>query len=131
MPPSASTSRHWPGFISAETTTGNCGFHTGSQAAWSWLCPYTGLYEITTTGIIVTNAAGPIVQANIGVTGTTYFGCSKGTPTTVPGGADGAIILPLVGGFDYVQGLIVSTAAATTDVATGLTCSLEIAYVSG
>jgi hypothetical protein len=92
-----------------------------------WLAPYTGWYEIT-LGNNVTAAVD--IAACVLVTGTTRTFLAQQQAGFGAGGANGSIILPLIGTEDYVQGQIWTNPGATLDTNTGRYSSLEIAFVS-
>ncbi|MGH3120144.1 MAG: hypothetical protein ACRDND_03790 [Streptosporangiaceae bacterium] len=103
---------------------------TGSQAAHSWLAPWTGTYEIT---VFCSNTAAAIWNtAGVQITGTLYEVTSDNLmPAGKPGGAVGTFTVQLTGGVDYVQGISYTSATASTDVAVlGLQSTMEITYVS-
>lgn len=104
---------------------------TATQAAWSYLVPYTGLYEITVTVPIVANAIW--LTAAVGVSGGTPQWLEQALcPSGIPGGCTGSLIVACVGGQDYLQaGTAVSANATTRTTAAGTYPSLEIAYLSG
>jgi hypothetical protein len=95
-----------------------------------WVAPWTGLYEITITTNIVTGA--PVPECVLLVTGVTRYEISQGPGNSLgASGCCGTLIVPLVGGTDYVQGQCWMSAAATLDTATpGRYSSMEITLVS-
>jgi hypothetical protein len=104
---------------------------TGTQAANSWLAPWTGLYRVTfryLTGAVSTAYHDPA----IGVSGISPWYEAGGVlaPTAIGGGGEASILVPLIGGTDYVQALAWCSAAATTDAsAPGRCSSVEITSV--
>ena len=104
---------------------------TGSQAASSWLVPYTGLYEVTVTCSVT--AAALWLAAGVQVSGgTAAYGDMVLTPASTEGGCSASLLVSAVGGQDYIQGGVFASAAATTDTTSaGRYPAVEIAYVSG
>jgi hypothetical protein len=103
---------------------------TGSQAANSWLAPWTGWYEIN-FGWQYTTAATVYVSSDILVDGLTpeytLGACNGETGTTA------SYIVPLVGGVDYVQMLaFINTSAKNTASAlsVGQQANCEITFIS-
>jgi hypothetical protein len=107
---------------------------TGSQPAWSWLCPAgcTGWYEFTMTAFTANpGSSTDAVQALIYVDGTEYAvtSCIWGDNGHATGGC-GAVTVPLIGGVDYVQGFIYSTVGVNTTATAGQFPTLEAVWVS-
>jgi hypothetical protein len=108
---------------------------TGSQPAYSWLCPAgcSGWYEVTVTGL--TASPGGIttdqVEAVLSVDGATYAetAATWGIPTGTSG-ASGVFQVPLLGGNDYIEMGIFSAAATTTPAVAGRYPTMEIAWIS-
>lgn len=108
---------------------------TGSQAAWSWLCPpgCSGLYEVTITASTTSPATTTDqVQAVLYVNGSIYWQASVGWGVNGhESGTCGQVLVPLVGGVDYVQPYLFAQAASTTAPATaGQYPTCEIAWLS-
>ncbi len=103
---------------------------TSAQAAFSWLAPYTGWYEVTVEA--TTLAAALFLQAGVAISGgTARYPQNNRTPAGFPGGACATWLTYLTGGYDYVQGGLNPSAAVSTDVASaGFFPSVEIAYLS-
>ena len=107
---------------------------TASQPAFSWLCPAgcSGLYEVTMTAsssnpgtttdqlqsVLYVNG----VQAQQASVGWGVNGHESGTCGQVP--------VPLIGGVDYVQMFVFSTAATTAPATAGQYPMCEIAWLS-
>jgi hypothetical protein len=107
---------------------------TGSQPAWSWLCPAgcTGWYEFTMTAFTANpGSSTDAVQAILYVDGAEYAvtSCIWGDNGHATGGC-GAVTVPLIGGVDYVQGFIYSTAGVSTTATAGQLPTLEACWVS-
>jgi hypothetical protein len=103
---------------------------TSEQATNSWLCPWTGLYRVTFRWLGGT--AGAWSEAAIGVSGVNpvFEAEMAQAPTGITGGAEASVVLPLVGGADYVQALAWSSASVTTDTSVPGRCpSMEITCV--
>lgn len=108
---------------------------TGSQPAFSWLCPAgcSGLYEVSLTAWTTSPGATSAdqVQAVLFVDGANYMQASAGWG--VNGGQSGScasVQVPLVGGVDYVQFYVYSVAATAGPATAGRYPSMEIAWVS-
>ena len=103
---------------------------TGSQLAHSWLAPYTGWYEVTTTYSIAT--ANVITEAIVLVTNATEYDlCEITNVSQTEGGGGGSVIVPLIGGVDYLQGLVQVSANVTTDTsAPGRYPQMQVSFYS-
>jgi len=103
---------------------------TGSQAAFSWLAPWTGFYEVTVSPVIAAVAAG--LEASMLLSSSTRYELgASGTSSTVPGGICGSMIVPLNGGLDFVQGEAwVSAAVSLVSGVPSEYTSMEICFVS-
>lgn len=108
---------------------------TASQPAFSWLCPAgcSGIYEVSLTawttspGSTLTDQ----VQAVLFVDGSNYMQASAGWG--VSGGQSGScasVQVPLVGGVDYVQFEVYSTAATAAPATAGRYPTMDIAFIS-
>lgn len=106
---------------------------TGSQAAWSWLCPpgCSGWYEITLTAMtasqgVATSAVGGVLY----VDGAEYqrASMSPGVNGNTSGSA-GPVLVPLLGGVDYVQFYIYSLEGVNTPATAGRYPSMEVAWI--
>jgi hypothetical protein len=99
---------------------------TGSQAAASWLAPYTGWFRVTWRYCV--SAVSAFLDAGIGVSGVnpTYEAEGCTVPASLPGGAGGSVVVPMIGGADYVQALARSSVNATTATGAGLAAYVEI-----
>lgn len=107
---------------------------TGSQAAYSWLCPAgcSGWYEVTLTGLTASQGSTPSsCGAALWVDGAEYQQASL-TPGVNgnTSGSSGALIVPLIGGSDYVSLYIYSFAAVNTPALAGRYPEMEIAWIS-
>jgi hypothetical protein len=107
---------------------------TGSQPAWSWLCPQgcTGWYEVTMTAFTANpGTATDVVQAIVYVDGSDYLQTSAGWGVNGHAtGSCGAAPVPLVGGADYLQGFIYSQAGVNTTATAGQLPTLEACWLS-
>lgn len=103
------------------------GWSAGSNA---WFAPVTGLYEITVTAMTV--AAAIWVSAQVQVSGSAAIeGGADLCPSGTAGGGICSVVVPLVAGFDFVQGGVNVSASATTDTTSAARFpSMEIALVS-
>lgn len=106
---------------------------TASQAAHSWLCPpgCSGWYEITVTGLCTNPGAGALIGAAVWLNGAIYQQLAM-EPADVGNtvGASGAMMVPLQGGYDYVQPYIYSSASTSTPAVFGRYPTMEIAWMS-
>ena len=105
---------------------------TGSQAAWSWLCPAgcSGWYEITLTGIANNQTGTAQVWTALYVDGAAYQVASGDLGNTATSaGSSGTIAVPLLAG-DYVSMYIYTTSAVSTPATAGRYSSMEIAWIS-
>ena len=106
---------------------------TGSQAAFSWLCPSgcSGWYEITLDGLTNPQSGTSEVWTALYVSGSAYQVASGSLGNTSnTSGSSGTIPVPLLGGFDYVQMYIYSSSAVNTPATAGRYPSMEIAWIS-
>jgi hypothetical protein len=103
--------------------------YSGWNATFSrWLAPYTGWYQITVDDNITST---PDILAGVFITGTTRYDLAQQQPGLGAGGVSASVILPLVGGTDYVQSRVWVNPGATLDTNTpGRYSSMEISYVS-
>jgi len=103
---------------------------TGSQPAYSWLAPYTGLYQITVTTAFA--ASNNWTDAGALLTGTliTLSECATTNLSGVPAGAGGMVTVPMTGGADYLQVNVAVANADDTVITAGSEPSVEIALVS-
>lgn len=103
---------------------------TVNQPAYSWLAPYTGLYEVTLT--VVTLSAAAWLGAAVELTGGAAQSVSNDSvPSGNSGGCSGSLLVAMTGGYDYLQlGAAVSTTLTTDTTSAGRYPSAEIAYVS-
>lgn len=107
---------------------------TGSQAAYSWLCPAgcSGYYEVTLTAFTANpGSSTDVLQAALYVDGALYSQTSaswgvNGHAT----GSCGAVPVSLVGGIDYVSAYIYTTAGVNTTATAGQYPTMEIVWVS-
>lgn len=101
-----------------------------TAGTWEWAVPVTGIYEITVTGM--TTASSQWDSGAVRISGTTFVqGEDALCPSGTAGGGICSVIVPLVAGFDYVQGGLVVSASATTDTTSAARFpSMEIALVS-
>jgi hypothetical protein len=106
---------------------------TGSQAAFSWLCPpgCSGWYEVTMTAEAGAQAGTSNVWTAIYLDGTPYqVGSASLGDTFNTSGSSGGVPVPLVGGADYVQMYIFSTSNVNTPATAGRYPTCEIAWLS-
>lgn len=104
---------------------------TGSQPAFSWLCPagFSGAYVVTMTAFTA-NPAGGNTRTVIYLDGASYLitdqiRSSSGQAT----GCGGPVALALIGGTDYVQGYIFTTTGVNTTATAGQYPTLEICWM--
>jgi hypothetical protein len=107
---------------------------TGSQPAWSWLCPAgcSGWYEISMTAF----TANPGTTSDLLVT-TVYLDGSAYLQASAGWGADGhaagscgSVPVALYGGQDYIQGYTYTQAAVSTLATTGQYPTIEVTWIS-
>jgi hypothetical protein len=106
---------------------------TGSQAAYSWLCPAgcSGWYEITMTGETNPQTGTSEVWTALYVDGTAYQVASGSLGDTGnTSGSSGSIMVPLLGGSDYVQMYIYSASAVTAPATAGRYPAMEVSWLS-
>ena len=107
---------------------------TGSQAAWSWLCPAgcSGWYEITLGAFAASQGSGTANQlvAALILNGTLWqYGSDDWAVASAPSGSSGAVQVPLLAG-DYVQAAVMPTASVSTGTTAGELPSMELCWVS-
>lgn len=103
---------------------------TATQPAWSWLAPFTGWFRVTFR--ISVQAGSHWLDGAVSVSGTVPGQEVAGAlaPSAQPGGAGGSVIVPMIGGTDYVQVLLWASTSVTTQTAiAGLRSSIEIVPV--
>ena len=88
-----------------------------TQPAYSWLAPYTGWFRVTFRFTCTSSVKW--LDAAVSVSGASPGEEAGGvlTPLAQPGGAGCSVIVPLIGGTDYIQCLAWSSTSATTIVA--------------
>jgi hypothetical protein len=106
---------------------------TASQAAWSWLCPAgcSGWYEVTLTALTASQGvASSAVGAELYVDGSLYQQASMSQGVNGnSSGSEGSVLVPLIGGSDYLQMYIYSLDAVNTPALAGRYPSMEIAWI--
>lgn len=106
---------------------------TGSQPAWSWLCPpgCTGWYEITMSALTGTQGTTSQIGARLYVNGSLYQQASSTWAVNgAAGGSCGVVQLPLLAGTDYLQFEIRATTATTAPATAGQYPTMEVAWLS-
>ena len=101
------------------------GWNAGSN---SWLAPFSGYFEVTLT--VGTAAVNGTVAASVVVTGNQYTMGEIATPSTNEGNATCSFIVPMIAGFDFIQGEVFATSAVNTSTNVGLRSCMEIRFVS-
>lgn len=101
-----------------------------NPAFWQYNVPITGLYEITVTGMTV--AGSNWVSGAVLISGAaTIQGNADLCPSGTAGGGICSVIVPLVAGFDFVQGGLSLSTGSTSDTSSPARYpSMEIALVS-
>lgn len=106
---------------------------TGSQPAFSWLCPAGcgGWYDATVSGFTLNQAASTDqCAAALYLNGAVWqYGSDDWAVNGNDSGSSGAVQVPLLPG-DYVQLYIFSTAAVNTPAVAGQYPALELAWQS-
>jgi len=105
---------------------------TGSQAAYSWLCPpgCSGWYEVSVAGLAALASGTILTGAAVYLDGALWQEAAF-----LPGdvgdtsGASGAVPVPLQAGQDYVQLVIWTDAIVNTPAAAGRYPYMEISWV--
>jgi hypothetical protein len=108
---------------------------TASQPAWSWLCPAGcgGWYEATLSGFAASQGSGSAIQlaTALYLNGSVWqYGSDDWAPASAPGGSSGSVQVPLLGGSDYVQLYVFTSAGVSTPAVAGEFPALELAWVS-
>lgn len=106
---------------------------TGSQAAFSWLCPAgcSGFYEVTLTSFTGSQTPPQVIAARLVVSGVLWTeGARSEAGSAGTNGCSGWSEVPLLGGVDYVQLFIYSSGAVSVPTSTGQLPTMEIAWVS-
>lgn len=106
---------------------------TASQPAASWLCPAgcSGWYEVTLTAMTASQGvAVSSIGAGLWVDGSAYQvgGMSQGVNGNTSG-SEGPVLVPLIGGSDYVQMFTFSLEPVSTPAVAGRYPSMEIAWI--
>lgn len=106
---------------------------TGSQAAWSWLCPpgCAGWYEVTLRAFTGNQASttAQVVPA-LALNGSLWqYGGGGWAASGGDSGAPGSVQVPLSPG-DYVSALILPSVTTTAPTTAGQLASMELAWVS-
>jgi hypothetical protein len=90
---------------------------TAAQAAYSWLAPWTGYYQVT-FGWSSAAGAGWADTAVAVTGGTPQVVSGAGAPASLGGGGSGQVIVPMIGGADYLQFLAQPASTVTNDTST-------------
>ena len=101
---------------------------TGSQAAHSWLAPYTGWYQVTFT-FSWTPSTATYGRTAVLIDGLTQYQLGGGDAYS---GVTGSYDVPLVGTVDYIQmqGVVEHTGLSTLVSTAGFQPSCEITFIS-
>lgn len=107
---------------------------TGSQPAWSWLCPAgcAGWYEASLSAQAASQGAGTANQlvAALALNGSLWqYASDDWAPASAPAGSSGVAQVPMVPG-DYLQVWTFVTAAVSTPTTAGELPSIELCWVS-
>lgn len=107
---------------------------TGSQPAWSWLCPAGcgGWYEASLSAQCASQGAGTTNQlvAAMALNGSLWqYGTNDWAPASAPSGSSGPVQVPMQPG-DYVQMWVFVNASASTPTTAGQLPAMELAWVS-
>lgn len=107
---------------------------TGSQPAWSWLCPAGcgGWYEAAVSAQTASQGAGTTNQlvSALALNGTLWqYGSDDWAPASAAAGSSGSAPVPMLPG-DYVQMWVFSTASVSTPAAAGQYPALELTWIS-
>lgn len=107
---------------------------TGSQPAFSWLCPAgcSGWYEVSLAGLCNGQAASADqVGVAVYLDGSLWQeGPVQWADESNTGGVSGAVPVPLQGGSDYVQMYVYTTASVALPASAGRYPYLEISWIS-
>ena len=107
---------------------------TGSQPAWSWLCPAgcSGWFEISLTAFTANpGTTSDLLATVIYLDGSAYLQASAGWGADGHGaGSCGAVPVALYGGQDYIQGYTYTQAAVSTLTTTGQYPTIEVCWIS-
>lgn len=95
-----------------------------------WEAPFTGWYEVTVFASVATQAV--ILQTAVDITNAIqYIGSGLTLNSSTLGGGCTSVLVPMIGGTDYIQAQAETSAAADTDVSSqGRQPSMEITFVS-
>jgi hypothetical protein len=107
---------------------------TGSQPAYSWLCPTGcgGWYEASIGAFTASQGSGTTNQVlgALALNGSLWqYGSNDWAVASAPSGSSGDVMVPLLPG-DYVQMWMFSTAAVNTPTTAGQLPSMELCWVS-
>lgn len=106
---------------------------TGSQPAFSWLCPVAcpGYYEADLSGFTNSQGGtGDVTVTSLWLNGSLWSVASGDwAPSSVDSGSNGTVQVPLVGG-DYVQMLVFTTVSVSTPTTAGQLPSMELSWLS-
>jgi len=107
---------------------------TGSQPAWSWLCPAGcgGWYEATVSAQAASQGAGTTNQllGALALNGALWqYASDDWAASSAPSGSSGAVQVPLLPG-DYVQVWMFVTASVSTPTTAGQLPAVELTWVS-
>jgi hypothetical protein len=107
---------------------------TGSQPAYSWLCPAGagGWYEASLTLQCASQGSGTTNQllAAVALNGSLWqYGSDDWAVASAPSGCSGPVQVPMLPG-DYVQAWVFVTTAVSTSTTAGELPSVELTWVS-
>lgn len=106
-----------------------------NPSTFQWLCPCSGWYEVTVINVLSAGSGNMTVESRVWLSGSGFAEIGgNNTPASisgVSGGSGGSCLVgPCVGGQDYIQGVINTSAAVTTSGVLGRNSTMEIAWVS-
>lgn len=116
--------------IDEDPYTGWSAVTTSEQPAYSWLAPYTGLYQVTITTGFAASANWAIPGVLITGTLIDAAACATTGLTGLTCGAGGMVTVPMTGGADYLQMVMNLETAEDTVITAGSEPSVEIALLS-
>ena len=106
---------------------------TGSQPAWSWLCPAggAGWYEATISSFTVSQGGtADQLVSTLWLNGSLWqYASDDWAPSSADGGSNGAAQVPLLPG-DYVQVFTFASVNVNTPATAGQLPALELAWLS-
>jgi hypothetical protein len=99
-----------------------------SAGSFAWTAPFTGWYEICVTAQVSTSSV--VMSAGAEISGSVNYRLDQLSTPTMPGGVTISYTSAMVGGSDYVQGIVWTSIAAVLNTTAGRYSAMEVTFLS-